>query len=129
MWEIVDDPHHLPRWWPDVERVEDASREEWTAVLRSGKGRPVRADYTRVSAEPRRLIRWRQEVEETPFEGFLASAETELSLEPVDGGTRVVLEARERLRGISALGGLMVRRAARKRLDGALAGLEEIARR
>jgi uncharacterized protein YndB with AHSA1/START domain len=125
IWEIVADPTQLPRWWPDVQRVEDASRAEWTLVLQSSKGRPVRADYTRVRAQRPHRMHWRQEVDETPFEGFLAAAETELSLEPREDGraTRVVLESRERLRGVSALGGLMVRRAARRRLDGALEGL------
>ena len=23
LWEVVEDPHHLPRWWPRVERIED----------------------------------------------------------------------------------------------------------
>ncbi len=23
LWELIGDPHHLPRWWPRVERVED----------------------------------------------------------------------------------------------------------
>jgi len=126
VWALVADPHHLPRWWPRVQRVEDASPEAWTVVLASPRGRPVRADFTRVLAErPRRLV-WRQEVEETPFEGFLADAETEVTLSPEGEGTRVQLEAREKLRGISNFGGIMVRRATRKRLDQALAGLAEI---
>jgi uncharacterized protein YndB with AHSA1/START domain len=128
VWRIVADPVELPRWWPGVQRMEDATREEWTTVLQSAQGRTVRADYTRVHDERPRRLRWRQEVEETPFEGFLAEAETDVSLEPVDGGraTRVVLESRERLRGVSALGGLMVRRATRRRLDGALGGLARL---
>ncbi len=128
LWALVADPHHLPRWWPRVQRVEDATPEAWTVVLASPRGRPVRADFTRVRAErPTRLV-WRQEVEETPFEGFLADAETEVTLTAEGAqGTRVELEAREKLRGISSLGGLMVRRATRKRLDQALAGLAAIA--
>jgi uncharacterized protein YndB with AHSA1/START domain len=128
VWEIVADPTQLSRWWPGVQRVEDASRAEWTLVLESSKGRPVRADYTRVRAQRPRRLHWRQEVDETPFEGFLAAAETEVSLEPREEGraTRVVLESRERLRGVSALGGLMVRRATRRRLDGALEGLARL---
>ena len=128
LWPLVADPHHLPRWWPRVQRVEEASPEAWTVVLASPRGRSVRADFTRVRAEPPRRIVWRQEVDETPFEGFLADAETELVLTAEgDGATRVELEAREKLRGVSSLGGFMVRRATRKRLDEALAGLAAIA--
>ena len=125
VWDLVADPAHLPRWWPDVERVEDASGLEWTTVQRSSQGRPIRADFTRLRAERPRLLRWRQEVDETPFEGFLAEAETSCTLHPVEGGraTCVELEARERLRGVSTLGGFMVRRATRRRLDQALDGL------
>lgn len=128
VWRIVADPAELPRWWPGVQRVEDASREEWTTVLQSAGGRTVRADYTRTRAERPHRLAWRQEIEETPFEGFLSEAQTELSLEPVRDGcaTRVRLESRERLQGVSTLGGLIVRRAAGKRLDGALEGLARL---
>lgn len=128
VWDVVADPSHLPRWWPDVERVEDATGLEWTTVQRSSQGRPVRADFTRVRAERPRLMRWRQEVEETPFEGFLAEAQTTIGLEPAEGGraTCVELEAREKLRGVSMLGGFMVRRATRRRLDDALDGLSYV---
>ena len=54
LWQLVSDPYHLPRWWPQLERVEDASPEAWTKVLRSGRGKVVRADYSRVEAEPPR---------------------------------------------------------------------------
>lgn len=124
VWELVSDPAHLPRWWPGVERVEDATRTTWTTVLLTRRGRAVRADYTRVLAEaPRRLV-WRQEVDETPFERFLAGAETEIAIEAGNGSpTRVEIESRERLRGVSSFGGAFARRAARRRLDGALRGL------
>ena len=23
LWDVIRDPHHLPRWWPRVTRVED----------------------------------------------------------------------------------------------------------
>ena len=68
VWRIVSDPARLPAWWPGVSRVEDASREAWTTVLVSPKGKAVRADYTRVEADAPRLLVWRQEVAESPFE-------------------------------------------------------------
>ncbi len=73
VWDLIAEPHDLPRWWPGVQRVEDASPRAWTTVLLSRKGRPVRADYTRVDADPPRRIVWRQEVDETPFERFWPS--------------------------------------------------------
>jgi uncharacterized protein YndB with AHSA1/START domain len=129
VWRLVADPHHMPRWWPRVQRVEDASPEAFTVVFGSSRGKPVRADFTRVRAERPRCLVWRQEVDETPFERFLAAAETELRLSPAgQRGTRVELEARERLRGLSTLGAFMVRRATRRRLDEALESLADIAR-
>jgi uncharacterized protein YndB with AHSA1/START domain len=127
VWEVLSDPHHLPRWWPRVERVEEASPEAWTTVMRSSRGRAVRADYTRTDAHRPRRLRWRQELEETPFERVFAEAITEITLEPVDdGATRVELKAVQRLRGRSRLGGFMARRAARRQLDDALEGLEHV---
>jgi uncharacterized protein YndB with AHSA1/START domain len=128
LWATVANPDHLPRWWPGVQRVEDASPAAWTKVLSSPRGRSVRADFTRVQAEaPRRLV-WRQEVAESPFERILREAVTEIVLEPAgDQATRVELTERQRLRGLSRLGSPMVRRAARRRLDQALEGLDRVA--
>ena len=127
VWDVVADPHHLPRWWPRVERVEDATPEAWTTVMRSSRGRAVRADYTRTGAWRPRRLRWQQELEETPFERVFAEAVTEISLEPDgDEATRVELKATQRLRGRSRYGGFMARRAARRQLDEALEGLELI---
>lgn len=125
VWKVVSDPEHLPRWWPGVARVEEASADAWTKVLTSPKGRAVRADFTRAEAEaPRRLV-WRQELLETPFERILSEAVTEIELEPEgEEATRVSLRALRRLRGMSRFGGFMVRRATRRQLDDALAGLE-----
>jgi uncharacterized protein YndB with AHSA1/START domain len=127
VWDVVSDPAHLPRWWPDVARVEDATSLAWTMVLSSVKGKDVRADYTRTAAEqPRRLV-WRQELEESPFERILSESITEIELEP-DGesGTRVRLRTVQRLRGMSRLGGFMFRRATGQKLDQALDGLERV---
>ena len=125
---MVADPHHLPRWWPGVERVEDASPEEWTEVFRSRRGRTVRADFTLEEAERPRLLRWRQEVEATPFERFLRASTTELSLADVESGRRTSVEIAvdQRLRGLSRLAGLLFRAQARRQLDEALSGLDGI---
>jgi uncharacterized protein YndB with AHSA1/START domain len=124
VWRLVSDPDSLPRWWPQVVRVEDVTGDAWTNVLATPRGRTVRADFTRTAIEPPRRVAWRQELVESPFERIFAAAETEVELAAADGGTRVALTADERLRGRFRLGGFMVRRAARRRLDDALVGLE-----
>ena len=45
---MVSDPAQLPRWWPGVTRVEEATPEAWTTVLASPRGKVVRADFTRL---------------------------------------------------------------------------------
>jgi uncharacterized protein YndB with AHSA1/START domain len=125
VWQLVSDPYHLPRWWPATARVEDATDDAWTSVLRTPKGATVRADFTRVEIVPPRRIAWRQELEESPFERVFSSAVTEIELEPQgEEATRVALTTVERLRGRYRLGGWLVRRAARRRLDEALEGVE-----
>jgi uncharacterized protein YndB with AHSA1/START domain len=128
LWEVVSDPHHLPRWWPGVQRVEEATATAWTKVMLSPQGKTVRADFTRLRAEPGRNLVWRQEVVESPFERILSEAVTEIVLEPAgDESTLVELQATQRLRGFARFGGFMVRRATRRRLDQALDGLELVA--
>jgi uncharacterized protein YndB with AHSA1/START domain len=124
VWRIVSDPSRLPAWWPGVSRVEDASRDAWTTVLVSPKGKSVRADYSLVEArEPERLS-WKQEVEESPFERLLSSASTEITLEPESsGGTRVRLTLDQRPRGWARFSPFQLRAAARRQAEGALEGL------
>ena len=127
VWALVSDPTRLPDWWPGVERVEEATPESWTKVLRSSKGKVVRADFTRTASQPPRALEWRQEVEHSPFERFLSSATTRVSVEPVaEGGARVELVAVRRLRGLARLGSPLVRRATRRQLRQALSGLDEV---
>lgn len=129
LWTVVADPALLPDWWPNVQRVEDATREAWTTVLSTPKGgRALRADYTLVESDHPRLLRWRHEVDESPFERILSDSVTDLELEPArSGDTLVRLTARLALRGFSRFGGFQIRRATRRTLDGALDGLEALA--
>ena len=125
LWDVIADPAHFPRWWPDVVRVEDATSLAWTKVLSTPKGTSVRADYTRLAADEPRRIAWKQEVEESPFERILSENTTEVRLEPEGGSTtRVELRSIQRLRGYSRFGGFLFRRATRRKLDAALDGLE-----
>jgi uncharacterized protein YndB with AHSA1/START domain len=123
IWAVVSVPDQLPRWWPGVARVEDASEDEWTTVLTSPKGKSVRADYSRVEAEPPRRLVWRQEVEETPFERILASAETTVSLTAAEGGTRVEVAIEQRPRGWARFAPMQFRSAATRQVAGAVEGL------
>jgi hypothetical protein len=122
---VVSDPYHLPRWWPQVQRVEEVTGDAWTKVLRTPRGKTVRADYTRVEWRPLKQIVWRQEVEESPFEAILDEAVTTISLEPADEGTRVELTSEQELHGRYRFGGFMLRRATRRQLDEALDGIEQ----
>jgi uncharacterized protein YndB with AHSA1/START domain len=135
LWEVLSDPHHLPRWWPRVSRVEavtttgEGAPDAFTEVLMSAKGKIVRADFRLVDAVAPRRIVWAQQVENTPFAKVLKSAETEVSLASADGAqaTEVTVEMRQALQGFLArLGGHMVRRAAGSTIEEALDGLERI---
>jgi uncharacterized protein YndB with AHSA1/START domain len=131
VWDLVSDAHSLPRWWPKAVRVEDVrgpsgARGQWTMVLESERGVSVRADYRcTASTEPKRIA-WEQQIEGSPFERVLREARTEIGLEPVAGGTEVTLTLEETLRGMSKLGGTMMRGAAKQRLDEALDGMQRV---
>jgi uncharacterized protein YndB with AHSA1/START domain len=133
LWEVICDPHHLPRWWPRVTRVEDVEDGAFTEVMKTRKGKLVRADFQLVeSDEDARRIRWAQRIEGTPFARLLKAAETEVRLQdnPASTGgaaTEVTIELRQSLSGFfPRFGGYMVRRAARATIDEALDGLERI---
>ncbi len=128
VWDLVSDPHSLPRWWPRAQRVEDVreagGRAQWTTVLGTDRGAGVRADYRCSGAAEGRRYAWEQEIDGTPFERILRASRVEIGLEPDGARTRVTLTVEEALRGLSRLGGAMMRGAARKRLDDALDGIE-----
>jgi uncharacterized protein YndB with AHSA1/START domain len=126
LWQTVGDAHHLPRWWPRVQRVERVDGERFTEVLLTKKGRAVRADFRVGRSERPRVRAWEQDVVGSPFARILESARTEVRLEPEGEGTRVTLELEQRLLGVSRLGAFMVRRATARVLDGALDALEEL---
>jgi len=126
VWDLVAEPRRLARWWPRTERVKSITATGWTTVLRSSRGRAVRADW-RLEEDERPVRRaWVQELDGTPFAKVLAERRVEARLEPAGDGTRVTLELRQRPRGRSRFGALQLRRAARKELDDALDGLEQV---
>ena len=126
VWRTVCDPHHLPRWWPRVQRVEGVDREHLTEVLTTDKGRSIRADFRVVESRAPEVRRWVQEVEGSPFERLLRSAETEFRLERDGGATRVTVTLSQRLKGLGAFGGFMVRRANGRLADEALERLARL---
>jgi uncharacterized protein YndB with AHSA1/START domain len=149
LWDVLGDPHHLPRWWPRVNRVEDVDSEAFTEVMKTRKGKLVRADFRVATCdEAERTLVWEQLLERTPFARVLQSAETQVWLEPAQagapstgeqqrGGTIVSIELRQEMAGYSQSSGLftgfsarfgspMVRRAARATIDEALDGLERV---
>jgi carbon monoxide dehydrogenase subunit G len=122
----VGDPHHLPRWWPRVQRVEGVTDEHFTEVLGTDDGRSLRADFRVVDSRPLERRAWEQELEGTPFERVFAAASTEVKLMPDGEGTRVTLVVRQQVRGSARLGSFMVRRATGRVLDDALDALEAL---
>ncbi len=155
LWEVLGDPHHLPRWWPRVSRVEAVDAGCVHRGVDRAKGKIVRADFKLLEQVDRRRIVWSQQVENTPFARVLRSAETEITLAGASGrhaagglteghrehssATEVTIELRQELQGFSPrpgsgswIGGLsrfgspLVRRAAHSTIDEALDGLERI---
>jgi uncharacterized protein YndB with AHSA1/START domain len=137
LWEVISDPHHLPRWWPRVSRVESVEQHAFTEVLATSSGKLVRADFELLdSDEHSRSLRWSQHIDGTPFARVLKAAETMVCLQqpqhtdtlsdPVQK-TEVTIELRQSLRGFfPRFGSRMMRRAAATTLEEALDGLERI---
>jgi uncharacterized protein YndB with AHSA1/START domain len=151
LWDLVCDPHHLPRWWPRVERVEGVEDALFTEVLRSGSGQRVRADFEITQRDPSQMrMIFEQQIAGTPFARVLAASVTEVHVQPRMGmndsaSTEVTITLAQTphrwLAGSSAnqpagfpmlnglfarLGGPMMRRAAIKTVKDALDGLDRI---
>jgi uncharacterized protein YndB with AHSA1/START domain len=132
VWAVIEDPYQMPRWWPSVERMEGVEGDRFTQVFKTRRRRTVRADFRVLASEPpggeytSGHRTWTQEVAGTPFEPVLHESITEIAVEPADGGTKVTIAQRQRLRGYSKTGALAMRSATGKRLDEALDGLARI---
>ena len=133
VWDVISDPYHMPRWWPEVTRMEAVEADRFTQVFTTRKGRPVRMDFRLLASEPpgpggeppgRRA--WEQELAGTPFERVLGEAVTEIVLERSGGQTRVTIALSQKLRGYNRTGGFMLRRATRAKIDEALDGLGQL---
>ena len=129
VWDLISDPHNLPRWWPRAQRIEDVrggdgKRAHWTMVLQTERGTGVRADYRCTASTSRERYAWEQQLAGTPFDRILRASRLEIRLAAGARGTEVTLVGEETLRGLSRLGASMMRGASRRRLDDALDGIE-----
>jgi uncharacterized protein YndB with AHSA1/START domain len=130
IWELISDPYSLPRWWPRTSRVEDvepgepAEGRQWTTVLQTTEGRGVRADFRCSAAAVEERYSWEQQIEGTPFERHLKRSVVEIGLADSGAGTEVALGSAQTLRGLSRLGGPMMRRGQAALLVEALDGIE-----
>lgn len=155
LWELVSDPHHLPRWWPRVERVEGVEDSSFTQVLRSDSGKVLRADFEVSERDDRQMrLVWSQQVAGTPFARVLASSEIEVQVTPRMGmsesaATDVTVKLVQTLPGwfagppttpgarihggsifsssFARLGSPLIRKAAARTVREALDGLQRIA--
>jgi uncharacterized protein YndB with AHSA1/START domain len=132
IWAVVSDPHHLPRWWPGVDRVEGVRDDRFTEVHTTKKGRAMRMDFRILaSVSPGNggsaKLSFEQDLPGTPWERFLTESVTDVVLEPHGRGAHVTISQRQKLRGYSrAGGGFFFRRAMGRRLDEALDGLVRV---
>lgn len=133
VWKVIEDPFQMPRWWPNVERMEGVEEDRFTQVFKTKRRRTVRADFRVLASEPpggeytSGHRTWTQEVAGTPFERVLHESITEIAVDPDPaGGTKITLAQRQRLRGYSKTGALAMRSATTKRLEQALEGLARI---
>ena len=124
VWELIADPDHMPRWWPGVVRMESVSTNRFTQVFQTKRGRPVRMDFQVLVAEPPYHLAWSQEIPGTPFERVLGESVTEVVLKPEGQSTEVTIAWRQKMRGYSRTGGLLLRRASGRKLAEALDSLE-----
>ena len=108
-------------------RVEGVEGPRFTQVLHTRKGRPVRIDFQITAHEPPHRQVWEQDLPGTPFERVLGESVIEVVIEPAEDGAEVTISQRQQLRGYSRMGGWMLRRATRRKLDEALEGLAGIA--
>ena len=126
VWDLISDPHSLPRWWPRTQRVEDVrnpggQRAHWTTVLGTERGTGVRADFRCTAATEGLRYVWEQEVEGTPFERILKASTLEIGLDSERGSTRVTLTSEaEPSRWLHKLTTALARRFYTRQLEAAL---------
>jgi hypothetical protein len=84
----------------------------------------VRADFRCVESVEAQRYAWEQQIPGTPFERHLRRAGLEIRLDLRGDGTEVALSATQTMRGLSRLGGPLMRHGRGSVLEEALDGLE-----
>jgi uncharacterized protein YndB with AHSA1/START domain len=123
LWELISDPHHQPRWWPGVERMESVGGDGFTQVLKTKRGKPIRADFLVTALEPPWMTVWVQQLPGTPFARVLRESVMQVNLESAGEGTTVTIAHRLKPRGYSRTGGFLLGRDSAKQLDRLLDGI------
>jgi uncharacterized protein YndB with AHSA1/START domain len=126
VWELVSDPNHQPRWWPGVERMESVSGDRFTQVLKTKRGKPIRADFTVGPVHPPAMVVFEQQLPGTPFARVLKESVFQLNLEPAGAATLVTLSHRLKPRGYSKTGGFLLGRDTGRQLDRLLDGIAQL---
>src|SRR3984957_12890172 len=94
LWELISDPHHQPRWWPGVERMESVGGDGFTQVLKTKRGKPIRADFLVTALQAPWMTVWEQQLPGTPFARVLKESVIQVNLEPAEQGTTVTISHR-----------------------------------
>ena len=126
LWELLSDPHHQPRWWPNVERMEAVGEDGFTQVLKTRRGKPIRADFAIIARHPPSMVVWEQQLPGTPFARVLSESVMQVDLQPAADATVVTLSHRLKARGYSRTGGFLIGRDAAKQLDRLLDGIARL---
>jgi carbon monoxide dehydrogenase subunit G len=126
IWAVVANPHHLPRWWPGVVRVENVRDRHFTMVIPTKRGKPVRLDYTVVESIEFERRGWSQDVTGTPFERLLNAWTITVEIAADGEHSTVTITDHQQLRGSFRFGALLQLRPARKRVAAALKNLTEL---
>jgi uncharacterized protein YndB with AHSA1/START domain len=126
LWELLSDPHHQSRWWPNVERVEAVVDDGFTQVLKTRRGKPIRADFAIIERRPPWMVVWEQQLPGTPFARVLAESVMQVNLEPAGDSTVVTLSHRLKARGYSRTGGFLIGRDTAKQLERLLDGIARL---
>jgi len=124
VWAWVADPGRLPRWWPDVDRVDRPEAATYVRWVKSPRGRAVPMRFELAELVPGERVTWAQTVAGTPFERSVKSSSEAIELQPEGDESVVSLTISRKLRGTAKLGSLFVRRGQKRQLESAASGLE-----
>jgi hypothetical protein len=109
-----------------VERMESVAGDGFTQVLKTKRGKPIRADFLVTAVEPPRMTVWEQQLPGTPFARVLRESVMRVTLEPAGEGTTVMIAHRLKPRGYSRTGGFLLGRDTAKQLDRLLDGIAAV---